>query len=600
MKPTVRDAIPANEAGGARARRVDAYIISSDDGLLLELGPALGDRFRTRPIENMDELPSAARAPWIGFVDGARADARAWIQHIEKVHPQAVLIAIVDDADLQSWQGLVFRGGVCAAVGTQQIGTVALSDALTRAQLRLQQAAATAIHGEPLRPHPALPGTVMPGSRVAWFMPACIAAALIIVALGWWLLRGHSSPAPTAAAAATPATPDTARKAAPAPAVPVINVLEVLSTARSAFRDPDRQLPRSDAHQRGDSALELYAQVLAQEPTNAEARDGLRRLYTVGRSRMQSDLTAGRMDEAQRMLAIFRTAGIEPAALKAMEADVAAAQPRWLLSQARRALAANDVAAAEQYYAQLAALGADRITLQELRRGLDAHQADAQLQTLADEVHTAVVAGALLEPAASSARTRLQAMRQANRTHPATLAAQRELQDALLTRAREAQAATQYEAAQRWLAAAADIGASNDVTELRRLVQADMDRAATRAAAAATPPTPSPVAASAPAALATTPVPATPRYVGARPLRPLNVTYPTQAMQSRLQGYVVLEFTLNPDGHASDIQVVESSSPSVFDKAALDAVTRGRYDTAPLGDSHQPRTARLRVTFKPG
>ena len=66
-----------------------------------------------------------------------------------------------------------------------------------------------------------------------------------------------------------------------------------------AFRDQDRLLPRSDGSKRGDSALELYAEVLAQDAENDEARDGIRRLFSVARSRMQTDLNAGRLEDAE-------------------------------------------------------------------------------------------------------------------------------------------------------------------------------------------------------------------------------------------------------------------------------------------------------------
>ena len=135
-------AISANDAqatgdGPARERRTDAFIISSDDTLLLELGPAIGDRFRTRPIETMEELPAAGATPWIAFIDGNRPDARHWVLHIEKHLPNAALIVVTGQPDVASWQGLVFRGTVCAALSSSQIGTAALQDALTRAQERL-------------------------------------------------------------------------------------------------------------------------------------------------------------------------------------------------------------------------------------------------------------------------------------------------------------------------------------------------------------------------------------------------------------------------------------------------------------------------------
>lgn len=598
MKPTVRDANPT-AAAAPRERRIDAYIVSANDMLLLELGPALGERFRTRPVERMDELPADAQAPWVGFIDGAREDARTWIQHIERTHPRAALIAIVGNSELGQWQGMVFRGSVCAALTVEQLNSAALADALARAQQRLQQTSPAAV--EVPRQRPAGAGFGIGAARPPWLLPAILGGLAIVVVIGW-LLAGHGRSTPAAGAVPSAATPTaplaTPADTTPAAAAPAMSVLEMLSSARSAFRDPDRQLPRTDGRPRGDSALELYAQALAQEPANAEARDGLRRLLTVGRSRMQSDLAAGRMEEAQRMLGIFRTSGVDPAAVKAMEGDVAAAMPRWLQGQVRHALSVNDTAAAEQAYAQLVALGADRGTLQDLRRAIDGRQSDSQLQGLADEVRTAIAAGALLEPAATSARARVQAMRQANRSHPATLAAQRDLQEALLAKAREAQAAAQLDTAQRWLTAAADLGASNEVTDLRRELQADADRLAARAAPATAASAPAPAAA--PATSVAPATPAAPRFVNAKPLRSLNVTYPNEAAAARMQGYVVLEFTLGSDGHASDIQVIESTPATVFDKAARDAVAKGRYDTSVLGDGAGSRRARLRVTFKPG
>lgn len=603
MITSTNDATTAGDGGAARERRCDAYILSSDDVLLLELGPAIGDRFRTRPVERIEELPTADAAPWVGFIDGTRPDARSVALHIEKQLPNAALIVVTDQSDVASWQGLVFRGTVCAALGSTQIGTAALQDALARAQERLRRAATqSAIRTEarpPIAPSSGSGGLgASPGARPAWLWPAVGAAALVIVLAGWRWLQGDRPAAP-GARAAKPAA------AAPA-ALPQRSSLELLSAARSAFRDPDRQLPRADGRGRGESALELYAQVLAQEPANAEARDGVRRLYSVGRSRLQSDLAANRMDDAQRLLAIFRGAASDPATLKAMEADVAAAQPRWLQSQVRRALSANDLAAAEQAYAQLQATGAERATLQELRRALDARAADAQLQALADELHAAIAAGNLLEPAAGNARARLQSMRQANRTHPLTSTAQHDLQEALLVRAREAQSAGQPEAVQRWLNAAAELGPSSELSDFRRQLQAEADKPAARAATPApqAPPPPAAPASAAPPAAAAAAAPVAPaanapRFLTARPVQPLTVAYPETAARIGRQGFVVVEFTLGRDGRASEATVIESSPVGLFDRAALDAVARGRFDTSALADPTAPHRSRLRVSFKP-
>lgn len=187
MKPTVGHPHPAHGAGAVHGRRIDTYIIAGDESLLLELGPALDDDYRTRPVEYPEGLPADTRAPWIGFVDGARADARAVIQRIGESHPEAILIAIVDDADLRNWQGLVFRGSVCAAIGTRQIGTAAFADALSRARTLMHQASVAALLASSARPRATRAGTDRVAWRITRQLPVLIGVALMVLALGWWL-----------------------------------------------------------------------------------------------------------------------------------------------------------------------------------------------------------------------------------------------------------------------------------------------------------------------------------------------------------------------------------------------------------------------------
>jgi protein TonB len=92
---------------------------------------------------------------------------------------------------------------------------------------------------------------------------------------------------------------------------------------------------------------------------------------------------------------------------------------------------------------------------------------------------------------------------------------------------------------------------------------------------------------------------ATPGFITAKPVRALNVAFPARAVNTGQQGFVIVEFTLNADGSAADVTVAEASPPGVFDKSATDAVSRGRFDVAALGESKQPRRARLRVVFRP-
>jgi protein TonB len=116
------------------------------------------------------------------------------------------------------------------------------------------------------------------------------------------------------------------------------------------------------------------------------------------------------------------------------------------------------------------------------------------------------------------------------------------------------------------------------------------DRAAAARAAAATPrpqpaaPTPAQTAAQAPAAAATlraisTPAPA----------------YPPDAYRSATAGEVVVELTVGTDGSVSSARVVRSTPPRVFDRAALAAVKRWRFQPVSA-----PITTRRTIGFNPG
>ena len=597
-----REAAAPVARGAVPGKRRDAWLLSGDDGLLLELGPLLGERFRTRPIDSPDALKDAGPTPWLLVFDATtRRDARVVAASIDHQHPLAPIILICADGQADTWASALQRGSVCAIVERSQLSAVTWRDALRAAEQRLD-AAATLSTSSSLT---SLDSTSNPfiSTRRAWqvLLPLLLAS----VVLGYYLFRHASGTTATNASAASvpvpvPAIPDAlstpsaSAKAADnaAPASPQRSPLEILSDARVAFRDEKTLLPRSDGVPGGDSALELYAQVLAQEPQNEEARDGIRRLFTVVRARIQSDLNAGKLDDATRLLNTFRGVGLDAAATSKLEADIAAARPRWLIAQTRAALASNELDTAAQLIAQIAAGGADRATLADLRRSLEAHTSDVQLAEMAARTRAAIAAGALLEPATESAHARLQAMQQANRNHPLTLSVQHELQVALLTRAQAALRNQQPDAAQSWFNAAAELGASSELAAVRKQLQNELDAGNQRAAAAATAAQLAEPAGSAANAAAQ------PDFISARPTRALNAIFPPKALELGQQGRVVVEFTLDRKGRASEAKVVEASLPGVFDAAALQAVRGGRYDTAALGSSGLPRRARLLVSFK--
>lgn len=72
--------------------------------------------------------------------------------------------------------------------------------------------------------------------------------------------------------------------------------------------------------------------------------------------------------------------------------------------------------------------------------------------------------------------------------------------------------------------------------------------------------------------------------------------YPTEALQQRLKGSVVLDVTIKPDGSIQDVKVV--SGPSVLAAAATEAVRQWRYSPSLLNGSPIQVQKRVTVAFK--
>jgi TonB family protein len=62
------------------------------------------------------------------------------------------------------------------------------------------------------------------------------------------------------------------------------------------------------------------------------------------------------------------------------------------------------------------------------------------------------------------------------------------------------------------------------------------------------------------------------------PLTTARPELPDRVCQQRLNGWVVLEITVNKDGTVKDSTVLESEPPEVFDAAAVNSVAHWTYE----------------------
>lgn len=82
----------------------------------------------------------------------------------------------------------------------------------------------------------------------------------------------------------------------------------------------------------------------------------------------------------------------------------------------------------------------------------------------------------------------------------------------------------------------------------------------------------------------------------AMPLYRAEPRYPTRAIRQGLEGYVDLSFTINSQGRPIDISVIDAEPKRIFNKAAIDALRKWKYQPKVVNGTvvHQTgQTARL-------
>ncbi|TLY63723.1 MAG: TonB family protein [Gammaproteobacteria bacterium] len=228
----------------------------------------------------------------------------------------------------------------------------------------------------------------------------------------------------------------------------------------------------------------------------------------------------------------------------------------------RWAAAAADAGAAP---ADVAALHAEAQRL----RGVSKANSVAHL---AQAFNARLGEGRLIEPAGDSAQFYLAKLVQTDPEHNATQLARSAFDTRLLDESRGALRAQDYALARRWLAEARTAGADPAaVGELDSAIGGAQEQAQ-RAAS----------------------------YVSASSLtrtRYVPPDFPLEARKHGLEGWVDVQFLVNPDGSVGDVTVVGAQPVGVFEQAALDAVRRWRYQPVMRAGQGIGQRARVRLRF---
>lgn len=81
------------------------------------------------------------------------------------------------------------------------------------------------------------------------------------------------------------------------------------------------------------------------------------------------------------------------------------------------------------------------------------------------------------------------------------------------------------------------------------------------------------------------------------PIVAIKPRYPTRAMLHKIEGYVTLEFTIEPDGSASNPKVIASQPRGVFNRAARTALLRSKFKPQVIDGKPKPSRATFTYQF---
>ncbi|MGH8202582.1 MAG: energy transducer TonB [Steroidobacteraceae bacterium] len=472
---------------------VDLTALTDRDDFLLELGEALGGQASVNPVDSIDsvigQLASTKRGQMLVIDARSARDVRAVAQRATQQAPNAVVVVFAE-ADSEKQVASAVKGTSVFAVLTIPIEgaktTAVLDAAIVDAGNRSAAArsSGTATGGtvtldayRPATPHsPAQESEESAERGGKWALWAGLGFAVIALAAGgtWYFVHGKAASGPAAQASGAIASHATASQTAavlPQPAVDTSIVAgqvdDLLEKARRAMRDRRYTAPT------GDNALVYYRSAVAADPTNGEAKDGLRRVGDVLISRFNDAMSGIHYSDAALALATLRLVEPSDSHLGPFQLQLSSAE----LSKAFADGNADRAAALLHQAQQSGAVPAPQLAT--WRTQLAHLQQVAKVQSLASLVLDRIRSDELTGPAGDSAQSYLGELRAAAPTAPATQRAANALVDALFAKARQNALAGDSSDEDRWLAAARANGASAaDVATFQRQLTSAQAKAA--------------------------------------------------------------------------------------------------------------------------
>lgn len=288
-----------------------------------------------------------------------------------------------------------------------------------------------------------------------------LALAIVAAVAVWWSSRDDSPPA-TAARTATGATPT---------ATPTVTPSDLDPATQGALERADAALARGAlVTPPGDSAADLYRQVLAKAPGNARAAAGLDKVVDGLLGDAEKALVSERLDEATRIVEAARAVRPDHPRVAFLTTQIGKERERQLLAAARQAAASGNLERALSVLESGSTAGSE--LLGAARRELQQQEVEGRAASLLALADARIRSGALLEPAQDNARFYIESARALAPQVAGLRPAERALQAALVGKVRSAIGAGDFTAAERWIDAGDENGVARaDLATLRRELQ---------------------------------------------------------------------------------------------------------------------------------
>ena len=268
-------------------------------------------------------------------------------------------------------------------------------------------------------------------------------------------------------------------------------------------------------------------------------------------------------------------------AAQRLQRDLASAY----LRKARESFLGNKPAEVDRWVAEAKAVGVSSAELSAFNRDLQSQKqraAAAEADRLAGLAKERIRDGRLVDPVNDSAAFYLSALQSADGNNPYVVAGGRELATKLLDRAsgfgrdnKTAQMEGDLTQAKRWGADQKDIDAIRQASASRRNTPKPATAAGSGSGQQST--------ADLQAKLKRT------RYTAPE--------YPERALTQKIGGAVTVEFIVSTSGEPIDIRVVSAEPAGTFDRAAIAAVKRWRYEPLMIDNVPQEVPARTTIRF---